>query len=155
MKNRNNYVPVCGQNNEDVGRPIAPWNFIPANSDPSEFYDVPKETIYVKSGDNPFDLIEVMVSKKEMKTTWVIIEKSVLEQAKKIPAVYHFDSTVSNPEVFNFGTVNFSKPKIIHLNTIAGFDNWKIICAWMGRKEKEFTVPVGDNPDKIVRVVMD
>jgi len=154
MKNRNNYVPV-GLNNEDEGRPLVDWNFIPHDADPSKFYDVPTETIYVKKGDNPFDLIEVMVSEEEMKTTWVIIEKSVLEQAKKIPAVYHFDRTVSNPEVFNFGTANFSRPKIIHLNNIAGFDNWKIICAWMGRKEKEFIIPVGDNPDKIVRVVMD
>lgn len=153
-KINNNYVPACGCN-EDMGRPLAAWNFIPANSDPSKFYDVPKETIYVKNGDNPFDLIEIMVSKEEMKTTWVIMEKSVLEQAKKIPAVYHFDSTVSQPEVFNFGTVNFSSSKIIHLNNIAGFDNWKIICAWMGRKEKEFIIPVGDNPDKIVRVVME
>lgn len=154
MKNRNNYVPV-GLSNEDEGRRLEAWNFIPANSDPSKFYDVPKETIYVKNGENPFDLIEVMVSKEEMRTTWIIIEKSVLEQAKKIPAVYHFDSTVSNPEVFNFGIANFSRSKIIHLNNIAGFDNWKIICAWMGRKEKEFVVPVSDNPDKIVRVVMD
>ena len=154
MKNRNNYVPV-GLNNEDEGRVLEAWNFIPQDADPSKFIDVPKETIYVKKGDNPFDLIEVMVSKEEMKTTWIIIEKSVLEQAKMIPSVYHFDSTVGNPEVFNFGTVNFSRPKVIHLNNIAGFDNWKIICAWISGKEKEFTIPVGDNPNKIVRVVID
>lgn len=154
MKNRNNYVPA-GLYNEDEGRALEAWNFIPHDADPSKFYDVPKETIYVKNGDNLFDLIEVMVSKEEIKTTWIIIEKSVLEQAKKIPAVYHFDSTVSSPEVFNFSSVNFSKSKIIHLNDIAGFDNWKIICAWMGRKEKDFIIPVGSNPNKIVRVVME
>lgn len=154
MKNNNNYVPQNGRYTEDTGPRLASWKFVPDNADPTVLYDLPKETIYIEEGDNPFDYIEAMVSKEEMHRTWIIIEKPVLELARKIPGIYHFDRTISNPEVFNFNSNNFVKTKIIHLNDIDGFENWKIVCAWMGRRDKDFVVPVGNNPDKIVKVVM-
>lgn len=155
MKTSNVYVPLDWNEAEKSGRRLRAWEFIPSDSDPSKFCTQPKETIYVKLGENPFDLIEAMVPKDEMSKTWIIIEEPVLEQARKIPGIYHFDRIINYPEVFNFNSYHFERAKVIHLNHISGFNNWKIICAWIGKDDTSFTIPVPDNPDKIVRVVME
>lgn len=149
--NKDKYFEVPQGNiySEDVGEILRPLDIIPRDCNPAKVRNEPSEVIEIYPGENPFDIVEQRV---KMGKVWVILHEEVLESARKIPDKFHCITPVLG-EIFTFGAQNFRNPKIVYLNEIEGFGDWKIIQAWQGKDDKKFVrTPV--NPEKIITVVM-